>query len=384
MKSLRFILMGVLAVSCAFGQTSVPPAAAKKTVAIFVRNDSGKPALDVQASALGLMISAHLGGSDFSVIDHNLAIRNFNAYIANPNSPHRDQALAIKRQYEKTGTVDTNLFDSASGLRIAEFVGADYVLAVSFASLGEEKRAYEGYGIRTQNETAMLRSSYNLYEVGSGQGAAGGWVRAARVLRQSDGLGIQTDDVINDLVDETASQMATLLQTQARTGQIAATEAVKGTVTFEFVLESLVFPQIREVNGQYLVSAQTMSATVTALNAELDGVALSLNADGAAELAKGIHPLRLVQKDIVPLDKAIYVTGKPDQRVTLFVALTDEAAARWKNDMAFFQELTEKMKQSDRDYILTEAEAKRLEGLAELFKNSGINLNLSYDKKGLF
>lgn len=350
--------------------TSEKPEVKRKTVAIFVRNDSNKSELDDAAKQLEFALSAELNNGGFSVINHDLVVRNLNDYLGNPNAKYRKEA----KEAQKDG-VELSLFERASGLRMCEFIGADYIISVSFQSLGESKKKFSGYGIKTTNIVRTLRSNYNIYEGGTGAGTAGGVITSEFRFRESNGLTMESDDVLNGLIADAASQMASKLHKQNKENQIIAKNESAGEVRIIFVIEAMSFPEIKkDENGEYIVTTNAIPATIPYVTAEIDGVAQTIG--GTIKLSKGLHTFYINQKDIEPIEKNIFVSGKKEQVIMLSLSLTDEARKRWKDDMEFMEKMKDRARESEGRLELKKAEAERMRGFAEALRNSHLKIDM--------
>lgn len=344
-----------------------------KKVAVFVRNDSGKSELDKKDKFLETGISSRINNNGFSVISHDLVVRNLNSYLGDVNAKYRGEAEKLKKQIEM-GALDNKLFENASGLRVADMIGADYIMLVSYVGLGVEKKNFSGYGINTSSNVYNLRSNYSLCESGSGEGSAGGAIKSSKAIRQTPELSIQSDDILNELIDDTALQIAALLNSQNQSGQIIAKRVSSNDINIIFAIEAMSFPEIVEENGKYKLGANAIPATIPYVVAEIDGIAQSIG--GKVRLSKGPHTLKIKQKDIEPIEYFINVINEPNQTLTLPLSLTQEARNRWKSDMFFIESMKDRAKKSDSERMLVEAEVDRIRGIAEMYRKSGYNIQI--------
>ena len=112
-----------------------------------------------------------------------------------------------------TTRLDQALSDNTSALRLAQNLGADFILIPSITTYGTEKKTYNGNGISTVNVTHTLRVSCKIVEAGAGGAIKGGMAMASKTIRQSGELQVDNSDVINELLDDAADQLAdTLVQ----------------------------------------------------------------------------------------------------------------------------------------------------------------------------
>ncbi len=214
-----------------------------KKVVIFVCNNTDNTELNDKTKSFEFSLSARINNVGFSVINHDIILRNVNDYLNDPNSKYRSEVAKLKNAFQDE-SLGSKLFADISGLRLSELTGADYIISVSFASFGSEKKSFSGYGIKTTNTFYKLRSNYNLYEGGIGAGTTGGVITVEKVVRQTENLKTEDNDILNELLDKTAAQMTTLLEQQKKSNKIATKENVDGKITINFVIENMSLPEI--------------------------------------------------------------------------------------------------------------------------------------------
>ncbi len=265
-----------------------------------------------------------------------------------------------------TTRLDQALSDNTSALRLAQNLGADFILIPSITTYGTEKKTYNGNGISTINVTHTLRVSCKIVEAGAGGAIKGGMAVASKTIRQSGELQVENSDVLNELLDDAANQLADTLVQSA--GSLP-TEIAKGArVNFSIactmtdmkelpitVPNVQLTPDNRVVKTNANIEVQPLDVTV-----ELDGVALG-SAPGIFEAFPGLHKLRLTREGFKDWERTVNVSAGQKLRVVL--QMSDEGYARWEENMAFLQLL-----QDDRK--LTDAEVKRIEGIAKFFSES--------------
>jgi hypothetical protein len=265
-----------------------------------------------------------------------------------------------------TTKLDQALSDNTSALRLAQNLGADFILIPSITTYGTEKKTYNGNGISTINVTHTLRVSCKIVEAGAGGAIKGGMAVASKTIRQSNELQVENSDVIDELLDDAADQLADTLTQSAAS---LPTEIAKGArVNFSIactmtdmkelpitVPDVQVTPDNRVKKTSEPIEVQPLDVTV-----ELDGIALG-SAPGTFEAFPGLHKLRLTREGFNDWERTVNIYAGQKLRVAL--QMSDEGYARWEENMAFLQLL-----QDDRK--LTDAEVKRIEGIAKFFSES--------------
>lgn len=350
--------------------TSAFAQSAKKTVAIFVRNDSAKytKLLDANRKNLENILSSYVNNSGFGIISPDLVLRNVNDYLNNDNAKYRNLAENIKSSLSTGKKLDLELFESASGLRLAEMIGADYILTVSISSVSEQKKSSTLYGAKTTNYIYTLRCNYNLCEGGMGIGTSGKSVKSQKMIRNTDEMVVEkNEEFFYELLEDCASQMADAMSQDLNQNKIIAKVDAKSDVIFEVKVTAMRFPQVfQEDDGSYAIEESLVPLELMTINAEIDGVSYTTNT-GAIKLAKGIHYIKIHHKDLEPIERTINVTGVAGQKFSYEGILTAEAKQRLKADMEWMQKTVEKYKDSiARDKVREiELERKRIQAKSE-------------------
>ena len=266
---------------------------------------------------------------------------------------------------ETTG-LDQALSDNTSALRLAQTLGADFILIPSITTYGTEKKTYSGNGIDTINVVHNLRVSYKIVEAGAGGAIQGDTITASKTLRQSGNLQVESSDVINELLDDAADQLAdSLVQTA---GSLPVAVARDKMVSFRIAC-TMTDPRQQPIlisalgvtaDNHVVVTNQPVALQPMDVTVELDGIALG-SAPGSFQGFPGIHKLRLSREGFDPWERTVNIYDGQ----TLRVALQMSAAgyARWKDTTDFLATL-------DSNRKLTDAEVKRLEGIAKFFSES--------------
>jgi hypothetical protein len=321
-----------------------PTNAPLRTVAIVVENRAGAQFND-KVTVLEDLLSSQIAGKGYSVISPDVVTR---ALSGQPN------------------TLDSALNDNTSALRLAQNLGADFILIPAITTYGTEKKAYAGDGIVTLNVTHTLRVSYKIAEAGAGGEIKGGIVFATKTIRQSGNLVVEDTDIINGLLEDAAGQLADAIAQDA--ASLPTMVAKDKMVNFNIAC-AMTDPQQQPI----LVSALGISANHTVImtnppvavqpldvTVELDGVALG-SAPGAFQAYPGLHKLRLSREGFDPWERTINVYDGQTLRVAL--QMSADGYARWAHTTAFLATL-------DNNRKLTDAEVERIEGIAKFFSES--------------
>jgi hypothetical protein len=172
------------------GIGSVPAQAADQTTgdhayttAVFVTNRAG-PEYDTQLPVLEDLLTAKLTDVGFSLLSRDLVVD-----AARKLDPAADQA---------DETLSAQLADQSTALRLAQGMGADYILSASITSLSKQKRNVNAYGVQLANYTYTLRLSYKVVDANAGGSLTGGVVTATKTeqntLHSNSGFNVVASD----------------------------------------------------------------------------------------------------------------------------------------------------------------------------------------------
>jgi hypothetical protein len=329
------------------------PRDVQRKIAIIVQN-RGSAALNDKVPVLEDLVSSRVAGKGFSVISRDDVTRSLKNYSTgkDPNG--------------ELGALDRSLEDNSSALRLAQNLGADYILVPSIVSLGTEKKNYSGNGINTLNITHRLRVTYKIVEAGQGGAVRGGAFTSEKTIRQTPDLQTDSSDVINDLLDDAAEQLADAIVKNA--ASLPAEVAKAAMVNFN-VSCSMTDPRQQPIlisalgitaDNHVVLTNQPMAVQAMDVTVELDGVALG-SAPGSFQGRPGLHKIRLSREGFDTWERTINIYAGQNLRVAL--QMSNAGYARWADTTAFLATL-------DANRKLTDAEVKRIEGIAEFFKNS--------------
>jgi hypothetical protein len=347
------------------------PRDVQRKIAIIVQN-RGSAALNDKVPVLEDLVSSRVAGKGFSVISRDDVTRSLKNYSTgkDPNG--------------ELGTLDRSLEDNSSALRLAQNLGADYILVPSIVSLGTEKKNYSGNGINTLNITHKLRVTYKIVEAGQGGAVRGGAFTSEKNIRQTADLQTESSDVINELLDDAAEQLADAI---AQNAPSLPAEVAKAAMVSFNVSCSMTDPRQQPIlisalgitaDNHIVLTNQPMAVQAMDVTVELDGVALG-SAPGSFQGRPGLHKIRLSREGFDTWERTINIYEGQNLRVAL--QMSNAGYARWADTTAFLATL-------DANRKLTDAEVKRIEGIAEFFKNSHYRVdtkeNIHVTYKSLF
>jgi hypothetical protein len=383
----EFLLAAGLLTAGPLFAADAPATAPLRKVAIIVENRAGAQ-LNDKVAVLEDLLSSRIAGKGYSLISRDVVINALKTYPATGIAASSEAAVKVTAgtsadqgsaalEVAKSGSakvavtpdttqLDQMLSDNTSALRLAQNLGADFILIPSLTTYGTEKKAYTGDGISTVNVTHTLRVSYKIVEAGAGGAIKGDTVTAAKTIRQSGNLSVDSSEVINELLDDAAGQLAGTLVQNA--GSLPTEIAKEKLVSFR-VACTMTDPRQQPIlisalgvtaDNRVVVTNQPIAVQPMDVTVELDGVAIG-SAPGSFQGFPGLHKLRLSREGFDAWERTVNIYDGQNLRVAL--QMSPEGYARWKETTDFLATL-------DSNRKLTDAEAKRLEGLAKFFSES--------------
>ncbi|PTX98513.1 PEGA domain-containing protein [Opitutus sp. ER46] len=324
--------------------------------AIFIANRAGSQ-FDPQMEAFEDLVTARVTDLGFQVLSKGVIADSMRKF---------DPALASRAR--PADSLDTQLSERSSALRLAQGLGADYLLVASIVSVGTKERATNAYGLNAVYSDTTLRFSYKVIDGQTGATLTSDADKVTYSAKQTENSAEKSSDVTNELLDEAATKVAQSLGRKIAQDRIAAPSApaaAAATLTINTEVADIVIPDVRIVNNTVTIGAGHFK--VGALNAvvEIDGVAVG-SAPGTLSVKPGFSKLRITREGFKPWERTINVFN--GQTLNVALELTPEAYARFKDATAFLNALQNGAK-------LTDAQVKVLEGRAKMLSQSGYKVD---------
>lgn len=264
--------------------------------------------------------------------------------------------------------LDVEMAQATSAVRLAQTLGADYLMQVTLTGFDSNKRDLNAYGVKSTTEDRVARVTYKILDGQSGASLASDTVSVTKSVQQTSESTTGLSGVVNSLLEEAAGKVATSLQRAIARGRITAPAAAASLVTIELSTEvaDLYVPDVR-IGPENTLSISESKFKVSALSAtvEVDGIAVG-TAPGKLTVKPGLSKLRVVREGFKPWERTVnFING---QKLAVTLEMSDAAYARWKDATAFMNDLKNGAK-------LTDAEVKRLEGEAKMLEQSGFKVN---------
>lgn len=188
-QPLRFLLaLGALVLGFTAPAQAAEPAPAKTyTAALLVSNRAGK-AYDAKIPVLEDLLTARLTDLGLNIVSREIVVDNLRKF---------DPATASSARL--ADSLEAQLSDQSSAIRLAQGLGVDYLLVASITSYSENKKRIKAYGQTLNNHEHTLRVTYKILDAQTGGSVTGDVARASRIEQG-------TANVAGDGLDSTQAQ----------------------------------------------------------------------------------------------------------------------------------------------------------------------------------
>ncbi len=368
----------------------------RRLAAIFVENRAGS-SLNDKVAVLEDFLTSQITGKGFSVISREVSINALKTYSSVGVSTASASAVAAKVETptgSKTAaavvgtttaaqvsvtpgptSLDTATSDGSSALRLAQNLGADYLLVASITSFDtEEKTDTE---LKTVNTTYTLQVSYKVLEAALGGSLIADTVTAEKTIRSTESHQTKDSGIINKLLKDAAFQIAENAgrkQTNIAAASIP-TKPVEITVACgmqDLVQMPISIPDIRVLDdGTLNISTNHLGIQVLDAIVEIDGFAVG-SAPGKLKVRPGLSKMRITREGFTPWERSVNCSD--GQKFNVALQMSEAGYDRWMKTTAFLFGLKTAEK-------LTDGTVKMMEGFAQTLRQSGYRVDMKTDIK---
>ena len=269
-------------------------ASAAMRAAIFVQNRAG-PELESKIDPFADMLAARLAASGFEVVRPQDVLARFSESRRAESEQELRQSIEALQAAKAEGTVDGPM-QEASALRIAQLTESDLVVMASLVSIGENRVRTQSYGLTQDVTTKTLRMALRVLDGDRGSQLYGDTVAATEKIVQNANLQVDMGDLVNQLLDRGAGELAERVRSSGE--KIAAAKSEPAAL-----------------------ANVAVNSTVPGAAVEIDGVVVG-TAPGTFRVRPGVHEVRVTREGYATWEKSVaFVDGQ-----TLDVALELSAA----------------------------------------------------------
>lgn len=343
-------------------QKEIIPDDFERVAAIFVANRAGASFEDKVMLVEDLVVS-QVADMGFSTISREAVIDSLSGYGGGSSNP--------------TTEIDKRLLDNTSALALARNLGASHIISVSIGSFGKNQKQFRDTdgsygGVSTNVSQYVLRIPYKILDATRGGSLTSDTIKVSKTIRQTDGLTIESGDLLNELLDEASQQIALSLDKRIKMGRVKESGQLADLVelTVHCGMTDLSIPDMKKQDdGTYMIVANAYKLKPMRVTVEIDGMVVG-SAPGTFPVRPGVAKIRLSREGFKEWARTINIY---DGQV-LDVPLQMDASGykRWRENISFLQNLKH-------GAIITEAEAELIRGKAKMFEQSGMRIDYKID-----
>ena len=285
-----------------------PPPAKPPVMAIFVKNHTKTAGMDDQVDGIRDRLAAEVSGMDFIVMDSAEIGAAFNRY-------------KITTAEERAGLI-AGLFTGGSVTRVAQMLGADYILTASIIGASEMRRYAGDRGVTIYT----LRMATKVLDATTGGSVYGkNWSNKRPVpMGNGDDAMNLYDDLIDMWVQDTGADLAAA-RPRWRAPTAYAGPMVPFTVTT--TIDDMFRPLETTVDASKPVKEE-LRVVAGGVTVEVDGAAVG-SSGGTFQARPGLHQLRVSRQWMKPWTGTVNIQSGAVFNVAL--ELSDEGFRHYKN-----------------------------------------------------
>lgn len=310
-----------------------PPPAKPPVMAIFVKNhtktasrddlsnayrdqNSTAPIMDDQVDGIRDRLAAEVSGLDFIIMDSAEIGAAFNRY-------------KITTAEERAGLI-AGLFTGGSVTRVAQMLGADYILTASIVGASQMRRPAGDRGVTIYT----LRMTTKVLDATTGGSVYGkNWSNKRPVpMGNSDDAMAIYDDLIDMWVEDTGRDLA---EARPRWRAPVAASAVMASFTVTTTLDDIFKPLETTVDASKPVKDE-LRVVAGGITVEVDGAAVG-SSGGTFHARPGLHQLRVSRQWMTPWVGTVTISEGAVFNVAL--ELSAEGFQHYKNKETLRAEL---------------------------------------------
>ncbi len=339
------------------------PAQAKpaRKTAIFVDNRAGAQ-LNETVLRFEDHVAARAGGDKYEIISKEDVAKALKAYPENTG--------AVPAERNTLGTrEDRKLADDTSALRLAQNVGADYMLMVALDSFDAETKRFKTADIDVVNKVYTLRATYKLLDGVTGGTLGGMPVRASKTVRESANISIENTDLTADLIEKLADTVAQdMLKKADQFREASAVGDIPVTIRCnarDLQGNEISLTDIGVTEDNRVVKGKDTQPLQVVATVAFDGMVMG-STPATVKVKPGPHKLRLTRPGFDDAEMTVKAAEGMDLTVTM--QMSNEGFTRWL-------QIRDALNALDVSRKMTDAEAERIRGIAQMFRQSGYRID---------
>lgn len=311
----------------------------RRMTAIFAVNHADK-ALDEKLPVLEDFISSRITEKGFSVISRDAVTGSLGG-----------NRTEIEKMLE----------NNSSALRLAQILGANYIIMATISTYGIDRNNVEAYGAKIVTTTHNLRVTYKILEGVQGGTLAGKVCKVSKEFTYTANQREDSGDLINDLLDQASECVAA----DAGSKVIARVDPSSRLAEFSVAcgMQDLVqlpvsIPDVRlTADNTAMIGKERIPVLALNVMVELDGAGIG-STPQTFKVPPGLHKIRLRRDGFKDFEGNITVFQGQTFNITL--QMTDAGYQRWKDNTSYLNSIETGKKLTDAEVVKLKAEAESI------------------------
>lgn len=331
-------------------------------LAIFIRDVSPEMP-DQKVEVLESYLASTLTGPNVEIVSRALVL---NA-VSSLSSAGPNEGTGV----DQNTRVERLLSDQSSARALAGLLSADGLVVATISSLERDQRRMQDPDLKVDMSvvTTTLAVPWSIIDGSTGGSLAAGIAEAQDTVRNSGTLQrspTSVDSLLRDAARQVGPLVARAMADSAVRRPTPAEDSMVA-VSFRIEMQDLSVPEIREIEGEWTVTANRYQLVPLGCNIIVDGV-LAGSAPGVVMMQPGPHRVRIERPDLETVDQ--FIVAREGMALNIPVRLTEEGRRRWLEQTLFFESMKDRAS-------LRKNERTAVEGLAEFMKNSSLKIDTS-------
>jgi len=322
-------------------------------LALFIQ-DVAPAVPDEKVQVLASLLASTLTSPEIEIISRDLVL-NAVSRLAKVGA---NEGTALPENTE----VERLLSDQTSAVALAANLGADGLVVATITSFDEDRRTFEdpSIGVSTTVTITTLGVTWRVLDGDTGASLASGLAESRDQVRGSTTLQ-RSAASLDQLLKDAARQIAPEIRREMRRDverRPKPREDRLVDVRIRIEMQDLSIPEIREIDGEWIVAGNRYNLTPLGCNVIVDGF-LAGTAPGIIQMPAGPRRIRIERPGLEPVNQ--FMVAREGMEIRIPVQLTAEGRRRWMEQTRFFEALRDNaaLRKSDEDRAAAVAEFLR-------------------------
>lgn len=322
-------------------------------LALFIQ-DVAPAVPDEKVQVLASLLASTLTSPEIEIISRDLVL-NAVSRLAKVGA-NEGTGLAENTEVERL------LSDQTSAAALAANLGADGLVVATITSLDEDTRRFNdpSIGVATTVTITSLDVTWRVLDGDTGASLSSGLAESRNQVRGGATLQ-RSASSLDQLLKDAALQIAPEIRREMRRDverRPKPREDRLVEVRIRIEMQDLSIPEIREIDGEWIVAGNRYNLTPLGCNVIVDGFLVG-TAPGVIQMPAGPRRIRIERPGLEPVNQ--FMVARDGMEIRIPVQLTAEGRRRWMEQTQFFEALRDNaaLRKSDEDKAAAVAEFLR-------------------------